>query len=151
MCKVIQKPLNTQINMFPCWFFFVFCLYFEHICTFFLHQRAFYALSQRGNLMLFIVFGKHCKQTIYLPTLHLQTIRLQIIYLQIIYLQIIRLQTIHRTYQRIPCLAISSAATSNCAYQSSPNRDINGAFRNLYTGRCSSLPFATASLHTSQR
>ncbi len=136
MCKVIQKPLNTQINMFPCWFFFVFCLYFEHICTFFLHQRAFYTLSQRGNLMLFIVFAKHCKQTKYL-----QTIRLQII----------RLQTTHRTYQRIPCLAISSAATSNCAYQSSPNRDINGAFRNLYTGRCSSLPFATASLHTSQR
>lgn len=146
MCKVIQKPLNTQINMFPCWFFFVFCLYFEHICTFFLHQRAFYTLSQRGNLMPFIVFGKHCKQTIYLPTLHLQTIRLQIICLQIICLQIIQ-----RTYQRIPCLAISSAATSNCAYQSSPNRDINGAFRNLYTGRCSSLPFATASLHTSQR
>lgn len=141
MCKVIQKPLNTQINMFPCWFFFVFCLYFEHICTFFLHQRAFYTLSQRGNLMLFIVFGKHCKQTIYLQTLHLQTIRLQIIHLR----------TTHRTYQRIPCLAISSAATSNCAYQSSPNRDINGAFRNLYTGRCSSLPFATASLHTSQR
>ena len=141
MCKVIQKPLNTQINMFPCWFFFVFCLYFEHICTFFLHQRAFYTLSQRGNLMPFIVFGKHCKQTIYLPTLHLQTIRLQII----------RPQATHRTYQRIPCLAISSAATSNCAYQSSPNRDINGAFRNLYTGRCSSLPFATASLHTSQR
>ena len=136
MCKVIQKPLNTQINMFPCWFFFVFCLYFEHICTFFLHQRAFYTLSQRGNLMPFIVFGKHCKQTIYIPT-----IRLQIICLQIT----------HRTYQRIPCLAISSAATSNCAYQSSPNRDINGAFRNLYTGRCSSLPFATASLHTSQR
>ena len=131
MCKVIQKPLNTQINMFPCWFFFVFCLYFEHICTFFLHQRAFYTLSLSGNLMLFIVFGKHCKQTIYLQTL--------------------RLQTTHRTYQRIPCLAISSAATSNCAYQSSPNRDINGAFRNLYTGRCSSLPFATASLHTSQR
>ena len=131
MCKVIQKPLNTQINMFPCWFFFVFCLYFEHICTFFLHQRAFYTLSLSGNLMLFIVFGKHCKQTIYLQT--------------------IRLQTTHRTYQRIPCLAISSAATSNCAYQSSPNRDINGAFRNLYTGRCSSLPFATASLHTSQR
>ena len=146
MCKVIQKPLNTQINMFPCWFFFVFCLYFEHICTFFLHQRAFYTLSLSGNLMLFIVFGKHCKQTTYLPTLHLQTIRLQIIYLQII-----RLQTTHRTYQRIPCLVISSAATSNCAYQSSPNRDINGAFRNLYTGRCSSLPFATASLHTSQR
>lgn len=146
MCKVIQKPLNTQINMFPCWFFFVFCLYFEHICTFFLHQRTFYTLSQRGNLMLFIVFGKHCKQTIYLPTLHLQTIRLHIICLQII-----RPQTTHRTYQRIPCLAISSAATSNCAYQSSPNRDINGAFRNLYTGRCSSLPFATASLHTSQR
>lgn len=141
MCKVIQKPLNTQINMFPCWFFFVFCLYFEHICTFFLHQRAFYTLSQRGNLMLFIVFGKHCKQTIYLPTLHLQTLHLQIIYIQ----------TIHRTYQRIPCLAISSAATSNCAYQSSPNWDTNGAFRNLYTGRCSSLPFATASLHTSQR
>ena len=141
MCKVIQKPLNTQINMFPCWFFFVFCLYFEHICTFFLHQRAFYTLSQRGNLMLFIVFGKHCKQTIYLPTLRLQIIRPQII----------RPQTTHRTYQRIPCLAISSAATSNCAYQSSPNRDINGAFRNLYTGRCSSLPFATASLHTSQR
>ena len=131
MCKVIQKPLNTQINMFPCWFFFVFCLYFEHICTFFLHQRAFYTFSGRVNLMLFIVFGKHCKQTIYLQT--------------------IRLQTTHRTYQRIPCLAISSAATSNCAYQSSPNRDINGAFRNLYTGRCSSLPFATASLHTSQR
>ena len=151
MCKVIQKPLNTQINMFPCWFFFVFCLYFEHICTFFLHQRAFYTLSLSGNLMLFIVFGKHCKQTIYLPTLHLQTIRLQIICLQIICLQIIRPQTTHRTYQRIPCLAISSAATSNCAYQSSPNRDINGAFRNLYTGRCSSLPFATASLHTSQR
>ena len=146
MCKVIQKPLNTQINMFPCWFFFVFCLYFEHICTFFLHQRAFYTLSQRGNLMLFIVFGKHCKQTIYLPTL-----RLQIIRPQIIRPQIIRPQTTHRTYQRIPCLAISSAATSNCAYQSSPNRDINGAFRNLYTGRCSSLPFATASLHTSQR
>ena len=82
MCKVIQKPLNTQINMFPCWFFFVFCLYFEHICTFFLHQRAFYTLSLSGNLMLFIVFGKHCKQTIYLPTLHLQTIRLQIIRLQ---------------------------------------------------------------------
>lgn len=141
MCKVIQKPLNTQINMFPCWFFFVFCLYFEHICTFFLHQRAFYTLSQRGNLMPFIVFGKHCKQTIYLPTLRLQIIRPQII----------RPQTTHRTYQRIPCLAISSAATSNCAYQSSPNRDINGAFRNLYTGRCSSLPFATASLHTSQR
>ena len=141
MCKVIQKPLNTQINMFPCWFFFVFCLYFEHICTFFLHQRAFYTLSQRGNLMLFIVFGKHCKQIICL----------QIICLQIICLQIIRPQTTHRTYQRIPCLAISSAATSNCAYQSSPNRDINGAFRNLYTGRCSSLPFATASLHTSQR
>lgn len=136
MCKVIQKPLNTQINMFPCWFFFVFCLYFEHICTFFLHQRAFYTLSLSGNLMLFIVFGKHCKQTIRLQTLHLQ---------------IIYIQTIHRTYQRIPCLAISSAATSNCAYQSSPNRDINGAFRNLYTGRCSSLPFATASLHTSQR
>ncbi len=136
MCKVIQKPLNTQINMFPCWFFFVFCLYFEHICTFFLHQRVFFTLSQRGNLMFFIVFGKHCKQTIYLQTLHLQ---------------IIRPQTTHRTYQRIPCLAISSAATSNCAYQSSPNRDINGAFRNLYTGRCSSLPFATASLHTSQR
>lgn len=141
MCKVIQKPLNTQINMFPCWFFFVFCLYFEHICTFFLHQRVFYTLSQRKNLMLFIVFGKHCKQTKYLQTLHLQIIRLQII----------RLQTTHRTYQRILCLAISSAATSNCAYQSSPNRDINGAFRNLYTGRCSSLPFATASLHTSQR
>lgn len=141
MCKVIQKPLNTQINMFPCWFFFVFCLYFEHICTFFLHQRAFYTLSQRGNLMLFIVSAKHCKQTIYLQTIYLQTIRLQTI----------RLQTTHRTYQRIPCLAISSAATSNCAYQSSPNRDINGAFRNLYTGRCSSLPFATASLHTSQR
>lgn len=136
MCKVIQKPLNTQINMFPCWFFFVFCLYFEHICTFFLHQRAFYTFSGRVNLMLFIVFGKHCKQTIYLQTIRLQTIRLQ---------------TTHRTYQRIPCLAISSAATSNCAYQSSPNRDINGAFRNLYTGRCSSLPFATASLHTSQR
>lgn len=146
MCKVIQKPLNTQINMFPCWFFFVFCLYFEHICTFFLHQRAFYTLSLSGNLMLFIVFGKHCKQTTYLPTLHLQTIRLQIIRLQTT-----RPQTTHRTYQRIPCLAISSAATSNCAYQSSPNRDINGAFRNLYTGRCSSLPFATASLHTSQR
>ena len=146
MCKVIQKPLNTQINMFPCWFFFVFCLYFEHICTFFLHQRAFYTLSLSGNLMLFIVFGKHCKQTIYLPTLHLQTIRLHIICPQTI-----RPQTTHRTYQRIPCLAISSAATSNCAYQSSPNRDINGAFRNLYTGRCSSLPFATASLHTSQR
>lgn len=136
MCKVIQKPLNTQINMFPCWFFFVFCLYFEHICTFFLHQRAFYTFSERVNLMLFIVFGKHRKQTIYLQT---------------ICLQIIPLQTTHRTYQRIPCLAISSAATSNCAYQSSPNRDINGAFRNLYTGRCSSLPFATASLHTSQR
>ena len=146
MCKVIQKPLNTQINMFPCWFFFVFCLYFEHICTFFLHQRAFYTFSGRVNLMLFIVSAKHCKQTIYLPTLHLQTIRLHIICLQII-----RPQTTHRTYQRIPCLAISSAATSNCAYQSSPNRDINGAFRNLYTGRCSSLPFATASLHTSQR
>ena len=146
MCKVIQKPLNTQINMFPCWFFFVFCLYFEHICTFLLHQRAFYTLSLSGNLMLFIVFGKHCKQTIYLPTLHLQTIRLHIICLQII-----RPQTTHRTYQRIPCLAISSAATSNCAYQSSPNLDVNGAFRNLYTGRCSSLPFATASLHTSQR
>lgn len=136
MCKVIQKPLNTQINMFPCWFFFVFCLYFEHICTFFLHQRAFYTFSGRVNLMLFIVSAKHCKQTIYLQT---------------ICLQIIRPQTTHRTYQRIPCLAISSAATSNCAYQSSPNRDINGAFRNLYTGRCSSLPFATASLHTSQR
>jgi len=146
MCKVIQKPLNTQINMFPCWFFFVFCLYFEHICTFFLHQRAFYTLSLSGNLMLFIVFGKHCKQTIYLPTLHLQTIRLHIICPQTI-----RPQTTHRTYQRIPCLAISSAATSNCAYQSSPNLDVNGAFRNLYTGRCSSLPFATASLHTSQR
>ena len=141
MCKVIQKPLNTQINMFPCWFFFVFCLYFEHICTFFLHQRAFYTLSLSGNLMLFIVFAKHCKQTKHLQTIHLQITRLQIT----------RLQITHRTYQRIPCLAISSAATSNCAYQSSPNRDINGAFRNLYTGRCSSLPFATASLHTSQR
>jgi len=143
MCKVIQKPLNTQINMFPCWFFFVFCLYFEHICTFFLHQRAFYTFSGRVNLMFFIVFGKHCKQTIYLiptdntPTDNMPTDNTS--------------TDTHRTYQRIPCLAISSAATSNCAYQSSPNRDINGAFRNLYTGRCSSLPFATASLHTSQR